>query len=66
MSAALPFAQHGALTRGSHAAGSHVLATCHVLTLPCGRSTKPTAACGSAQHGARGGKLRQGMACGIP
>jgi hypothetical protein len=28
---------------------------------PCGRSTKPTAAYGSAQHDARGGKLRQGI-----
>ncbi len=53
------------LMRGSHAAGSRVPATCIIKgnqpRRRCGRSTKPTAACGSAQHDARGGKLRQGI-----
>jgi len=52
MSAALPFAQHGALTRGSHAAGSRVPAMCLSATSPCGpsRSPGPRAALAACLH----------------
>jgi len=50
-----------ALMPMAHALGTyHPAHRCAAITKPLG-----TAACGSAQHDARGGKLRQGMVCGI-
>jgi hypothetical protein len=55
-SAVLPFAQHSALTRGSHAAGSHVLAMCHVSRRRAAgqQSPRPHAALHNMMHSAAG------------
>ncbi len=65
-SAALPLAQHGALTRGSHAAGSRVLATClsHVAVRPRSPYERPRAALHNMMHAAA--SFGKAMVCGIP
>jgi hypothetical protein len=63
-SAALPLLVSTALLRVALTPLAHALATYHIHHIAL-RPTKLRGRCGSAQHDACGGKLRQGMVCGI-